>query len=147
MTAYCTLADMQARFDNRTLVQLTDRPADDTVLPATTITESVLDQAIADASATIEGYIGVVQPLPLAELPAVLVQHACNLTLYNLYRDATPDQVVKRHDAAIAFLRDVAARKVRLLPAEAEETGEGAGLVETTGSKRVFTFRSMRGVV
>jgi phage gp36-like protein len=147
MTAYCTKADMQARFDTRTLVQLTDRPADDTVAPATTITDSVLDQAIADAGSTIDGYVGVVHTLPLTDLPPILIQHACNLALYNLYRDATPDQVTKRHDAAIAFLRDVAANKVRLFADDRPEEGTGAGLVETSGPERRYTAKTLRGAL
>jgi phage gp36-like protein len=145
MTAYCTKPDMLARFDPRTLVQLTDRPADDTVPPATTITDAVLDQAIADASNMIDSYIAVVQPLPLPSIPPALVKVACDLVLAALYRDAVPEHVAKAASAAIGWLKDVRENKVRLFPDDRPTEGTGAGLVETAGPEREFTAKTLRG--
>ncbi|MBX9944946.1 MAG: DUF1320 domain-containing protein [Reyranella sp.] len=142
---YCTKPDMLARFDPRTLVQLTDRPADDTVPPATAITDSVLNQAIADADATIESYLAVSHVLPLPSVPPALVRLACDLALANLYRDAMPEHVAKAQAMAMSWLRDVRDNKVRLFPSDPATEGQGAGLVETRGPERQFTATTLRG--
>lgn len=148
MTAYCTKADMLARFDPRTLVQLTDRPADDTVTPATAINDSVLDQARADAGTLIDGYVSVITTLPIADAGALaqLVPVACDIALYKLYRDSVPELVAKKYEAAIGWLKRVVDNQVRLFASGAPTEGEGAGLVETAGPERVFDSRTLRDV-
>jgi phage gp36-like protein len=144
---YCTKADMLARFDPRTLVQLTDRPADDTVPPATTITDSVLDQAIADASALIDSYLAVIATLPLPSVPAVLTAMACNLVLAALYRDAMPDHVALLRKNAIGWLEGVRDNKIRLFTDGTTTTeGEGAGLPELDYPARQFDACKLRDV-
>lgn len=135
---------MLARYQPRTLVQLTDRPADDTVPVATTITDSVLDQAIADASDLIDSYLAVVTPLPLTDVPPRLVACCCTLVFASLYQDAAPEKVSKDRDREMGWLRDVRDNKIRLFPDGASTEGEGAGLVETNGSERMFTRDSLK---
>lgn len=144
MTAYCTLADMAARYDPRRLVQLTDRPADDTVQPATAVTESVLDQAIADASALIDTYLSVVTPLPLAEVPPRLVACCCALTFASLFQDAIPEKAGADRDRELQWLRDVRDNKIRLFPDGTTTEGEGVGMPETDYPCRVFDARKLR---
>ncbi len=147
MTAYCTKDDMLARFDPRTLVQLTDRPADDTVPPATAITDSVLNQAMADAGDLIDTYLAVAHTLPLPSTPPALVKVACEISLATLYRDAMPEHVEKLKSAALGWLRDVRDNKVRLFPNDAPTEGKGAGLVERSGPDRKFTATTLRDVL
>lgn len=145
MTTYCTKADMLARFDPRTLVQLTDRPANDTIEPATEITDAVLDQARADAGDLIDGYLAVAYPLPLPSTPPALVRVACEVTLAFLYRDSLPDHVAALRKSALAWLGDVRDNKVRLFPSDPPTEGKGDGLVEMTAADRIFTRDSMKG--
>lgn len=142
---YCTKADMLARFDPRTLVQLTDRPANDTVEPATEITDAVLDQARGDVGDLIDGYLAVTYALPLPTTPPSLVRVACELTLAFLYRDSMPEHVAALRKAAMAWLADVRDGRVRLFPNDPPTEGKGGGLVEMTTSDRIFTRESMKG--
>ena len=148
MTVYCTKADMLARFDPRTLVQLTDRPASDAAPAATEISDAVLDQARADAGALIDSYLAVVTRLPLASVPPALVPVACNLVLAALYRDAVPEHVAGLRKQAIRWLEDVRDNRVRLFTDAVTTTeGEGAGLVETRGAERMFDSQTLRDVL
>jgi phage gp36-like protein len=154
MTAYCAQADMQARFTTRLLIQLTDLPESDATPPATTITLSVLDQAIADASNLIDSYLSVEYALPLPSTPPYLVSIACDLTLAALYRRnpmAVPESVTAGESAAKGWLKKVQDRDVRLFPAQADDDaadiGEGAGMPETNDLRRDFSMRNMKDVL
>lgn len=109
--AYATLNDMIARFGEEQLVQLTDR--NDSGL----IDTGIIDQAIADACALIDGYLSGRYPAPLSPTPAILVGYACDLARYNLFPDANLDDVntvrVRQKDA-IRFLEMVGQGKLSL---------------------------------
>jgi len=105
---YCTVQDLTDRFSEAELTQLTDR--------ANTggIDYAVLDQAIADATAEINGYLTTY--LPLANVPANLVRIGCDVARYYLYDDAVTDQVQTRYDQAIKYLSQVAKGQISLGP-------------------------------
>jgi phage gp36-like protein len=151
MTAYCAQSDLQARFNTRLLIQLTDLPESDATPPATTITGAVLTQAIADASAEIDSYLAVEYTLPLGSTPPYLVSVACDLVLAALYRRntmAVPDHVSSAESAARGWLKKVQAREVRLFPAQADDDaadiGEGAGMPQTNELEREMSRRKLR---
>jgi phage gp36-like protein len=64
--AYAQPSDMIARYPNRDLVQLTNEDPTQQV-----VDDSVLQQALADASAEIDGYLESRFTLPLSDAPAV----------------------------------------------------------------------------
>ena len=66
--SYATPQDLINRYPNRDLVQLTNE--DPTI---TTINTTVLQQALDDASAEIDGYLGGRFILPLTDVPEVLI--------------------------------------------------------------------------
>ncbi|QUN06433.1 DUF1320 domain-containing protein [Shewanella yunxiaonensis] len=105
---YATLADMVNRFGEDELISLTDRSNTGSV------DSTVLDSALADAAATIEGYIAAKYPLPLATVPGVLNRICCDLTRYYLYDERATDQVTKRHDDAIKLLTQLSTGTVTL---------------------------------
>lgn len=105
---YCTQQDLVDRFGEDELIQLTDRAN------VGAIDQAVLDRAIADAGAEIDGYLAGRYALPLATVPTVLVRLACDITRYFLYDKAPPEQVAKRYDDAARFLRSVAKGEVAL---------------------------------
>ncbi|MFA7269838.1 MAG: DUF1320 domain-containing protein [Sterolibacterium sp.] len=108
---YATLADMIARFGEEQMVQLTDR------LGNGVIDETVIAQAIADASALVDGYLSGRYPVPLSPAPAILVGYACDLARYNLFPDANLDDsntVRIRQRDAIRFLEQVGHGKLSL---------------------------------
>ncbi|MGR5271358.1 gp436 family protein [Vibrio alginolyticus] len=108
---YCTQTDMETRFSEQELMQLTDKDGS-----AGAVVTAVLDQAIRDASATIDGYIGGRCQLPLSSVPAILTRTACDLARYYLYDDQLGDehQVTKRYQSAIKYLEQVGSGKVDL---------------------------------
>ena len=62
-TPYATLADMQNRFSEAELIDLSDRSG------AGVMDSAVIDAALNDAKATIDGYLAARNPLPLATEP------------------------------------------------------------------------------
>lgn len=105
--AYCTIADMQGRFDEYELIELSNPGG-------SVIDENVINQAILDAEAEIEAYLGGRYDLPLDPVPKILVPIACKLTRYYLYDNAPTEAVEKSYQDAIRTLKDVAKGTIRL---------------------------------
>lgn len=137
---YATQTDMVARFGEPELVQLTDRFD----APLGLIDAAVLGQALAQADAEADSYIATRVALPLATVPARLVDVACDLARYHLYTHAVPDHVANRYQAALDWLRMVA-RGVVSLGIDQPAGTTGAGLVEIVPGQRLFA-RSERGL-
>ena len=77
--SYATVQDVINRYPNRDLVQLTNEdPA------ATTVNDAPITQALADASAEIDGYIEGRFTLPLADPPAVLNRLTTDIAMYRM---------------------------------------------------------------
>src|SRR5260370_16944956 len=74
---YAQPSDMIARYPNRDLVQLTNEDPTQTV-----VNQIVLQQALADASAEIDGYLESRFTLPLSDPPAVLAPLTSDAPLY-----------------------------------------------------------------
>ncbi|EKE75189.1 gp436 family protein [Gallaecimonas xiamenensis] len=126
---YAALADMQARFGEVELVDLTDRTG------TGAIDQAVLDNALDDAAATIDGYLGARYPLPLATVPAVLTRVACDLARYYLYDERATEAVTKRHDDALKMLRSIGDGTVTLgLPDAQTPEGSNTSTIESAGS-------------
>lgn len=106
--AYATLSDLIARFGEAELIQLTDRQGDGIV------DQAVIDQALADAGAVIDGYLAGRYSLPLVSVPPILVGYACDLARARLYTDAAPEIVLKRESDALKFLALAAQGKINL---------------------------------
>lgn len=115
---YCTRDDLVTRFGEEEIIRLTDH---DNSVGA--VVDAVLDQAIADATGEIDGYIAVRHSLPLPQVPAMLVQIACDIARYYLYEDHAHEQVRERYEDARRRLEGIAAGKIHL------------GLPEPAGSR------------
>jgi phage gp36-like protein len=107
--SYCTRQNMIERFGEPELIQLTD------TVGAGVIDDVVLDQAMDDAAAEINSYLSMYS-LPLATVPAKFVRMACDIARYFLYDDAATDEVVRRFEAAIAYLKMIGTGKIVLGP-------------------------------
>lgn len=107
--AYATLSDLQARYGDDELLQLTDRDGDSFPDAA------VYEPALADASAEIDGYVGAVRDVPLSlPPPALIVLLTCEIARYRLWQDAASEEVRARYEDAVAKLRDIAARRMQV---------------------------------
>lgn len=123
--AYCTRQNLIDRFGEAELIQRTDRTG------TGVIDDAVLNEAIADAGAEIEGYLTAYQ-LPLTTVPANLERIACDITRYYLFSDVKVELVQTRYDNAIKYLSLVAKGVVNLAP------DTGGTVVETASDSVLF---------
>lgn len=105
---------------------------------------TVMEAAIADACSMVEGYLASRYNTPLTSPPKSIVRLAGDVARYYLHDDHATETVQKRHDAAIALLRDIAAGKVSL-GAEMPGAKPVGGGVEVVSSGRAFS-RPARGL-
>lgn len=143
-TAYTTQAQMVERFGEQELIQLTDRDGH-----AGAIVEAVLDAAIGDAGATIDGYLGGRYPLPLAVVPHNLNRTAADLARYYLYDNRLDEQhpAARRYKDAIRYLEQVGSGKLQLGLSEDGEKLESELLVEMHSDASVFNRNSSKGFI
>lgn len=135
---YATKQNLIDRFGQEELIQLTDRAN------AGAIDDTVLNQAIADADAEIEGYLPGRYTLPLASVPPVLTRIACDVARYHLYDDHATEQVRTRYEDARKLLEGIASGKVQLgLPASAG-AAPVAGAPAVSAPAREFTKDTLR---
>jgi phage gp36-like protein len=143
---------MIARYPNRDLVQLTNEDPTQQV-----VDDSVLQQALADASAEIDGYLESRFTLPLSDAPAVLARLTCDIAMYRLQvlrplHDLA--EARRRYEDAVAVLVRVADGTLTLgLAPDNQEPGEATGSVvteaggDTAGTlpRRVFSRGNLKG--
>jgi phage gp36-like protein len=149
---YAQPSDMIARYPNRDLVQLTNEDPTQQV-----VDDSVLQQALADASAEIDGYLESRFTLPLSDAPAVLARLACDIAMYRLQALRPLHDLAearRRYEDAVAVLVRVADGTLTLgLAPDNQEPAEAAGSVvteaggDTAGAlpRRVFSRGNLKG--
>lgn len=130
---YCTQTDLIERFGEN---ELLDLASDDTGLAIDT---PVVEGAIADASGEIDGYVSAAgYTVPLSNVPRIITAYACDIARYRLSDDRATEQVTKRYNDAVKFLRSVAKGEVRLGIASSESAAGSAGSVMMDTGRRVF---------
>jgi phage gp36-like protein len=129
---YATQADLEARYGAEEILQLADRNRDGV------IDAGVIDRALADADAEINGYLGGRYQLPLADVPQIINVYACDIARFRLYNDLATEEVRKRYEDAIKFMRMAGEGKVRIGPASSGAEPSQAGGAEIESGGRVF---------
>ncbi|MEC7118513.1 MAG: DUF1320 domain-containing protein [Pseudomonadota bacterium] len=76
---------------------------------------SISERAIADAEEEANSYISVRHTLPLSVVPEVLRRAICDMARYALYTNTPLDEVTKRYELALTWLKRVADGKVILM--------------------------------
>lgn len=135
---YATLAEMITRFGEPELVQRTD-PAE-----GVAINTVLLGNALADADAEIDSYLGGRYTLPLAGTPVVLVRLAADIARYRLYDDGVAGTVRQRYEDAVSLLKRMASGDV-LLVGQAAAAVAGVETAYHAFTPRQITDDSMRG--
>ena len=128
-------ADKQAmidRYGNDELIQLTDRAM------AGVIDDTVLDRALEDADGEINGYLSSRFSAPINPVPTTLVRIACDMARYYLYDDNATDQVTKRYNDAVKFLKGVADGSISIGVSAAGEKPESESLPEFESGGNTF---------
>lgn len=141
--SYTNLQELIGRYGEAMLVDLTDR-ADP---PAGSVDAGVIDRALADADALIDGFLKGRYLLPLAATPPLVRDLALAIAVYKLHRNVASEKIRQDYDDALRTLRDIAAGTVRLDVAGAEPTASGASGVRTNDRERPFTPDNLRGFV
>lgn len=140
--AYCTIAQLTDRYGTALLRELTDR-AD---VATGSIDETVLNRAIADADAVIDGYLRGRYSLPLTSTPALLVDLSLVISIYKAHANVASEKIRKDYDDAIKTLTQISNGTVRLPDvAGAEPAGSGAAGVRITDRDRPFTHDNLKG--
>ncbi|BCS94611.1 hypothetical protein DSLASN_02430 [Desulfoluna limicola] len=135
--AYATQQDMEERYGQDALITIADRNDDGAV------DSEVVERALADASAEIDPYLAKRTPLPLTEVPALLVRLCVDIAIYRLTAEAdgNTEERRTRYDDAIALLKSIAAGKVSLgLATPPPSVGGGVVL---SGPSRLFSRDTM----
>ena len=141
---YATRDMMVERFGEDELTELTDRDGS-----AGAIVDEVLNTALADATADIDGYLGGRYPLPLAVVPKMLNRHACDLARYYLYDNRLDKDhpAARRYAAAIRLLEQVAAGRVQLGLNDQGEALETHDQAEMQSQPTVFGRDQSKGFI
>ncbi len=132
---YATQQDLINRYGEDELLRLTDRTG------AGVVDAAVVEQALSDAAAQVDGYLAGRYRLPLATVPKVLTFLACDLARYSLYADVAPEHVTKRRDDAAKFLAAVGRGELSLGVSDQGETAAPADGAEMVTDGRTFSRR------
>lgn len=134
---YATQADMVLAFGSTELVELTDRA----VPPVGAIDAAVLARALVAADGLANNYLAVRYTVPLASVPAVLVEACCDIARYELTRGPNlraTEEIEKRYTQRVSWLKDVARGLATLGEVAQSVAPSSAGLPEMTSGGRVF---------
>ena len=138
--AYATKADMLKRYEEQELIQLTDN-----VEPYTgEIVDAILDNALDDASAMIDLYLGSLYDLPLAETPAALVNIACVIAFHGLNRNSMTDEIRAAYEDAEKRL-DKITKGIIKLDVGGSEPKSAAAMAKVSAPDRIFNRDTLKG--
>lgn len=118
--AYATQQEMSDRVGADDLALVADREGDGAL-----DTEAITG-ALDDATAEIDSYLAARYGLPLAEVPATVKRVCIDMAMYHLSGNKTTEEVEKRYQRAVAWLRDVSKGLATLGAAPDETTSQGA---------------------
>lgn len=140
---YTTLALLTLRYGEAALIAQTDR-AD---VPTGVVDGAVVDRAIADAEAVIDGYLAPRYALPLTEVPPQIADIAATVAWWKLHRSEPDPKVKLDYEAAMRTLRDIADGRFRLPLAGIEPAAPGTDGVRMTDRERPLTEANMKGFI
>jgi phage gp36-like protein len=129
---YCSEDDLLKMISPTELAELTSDSGD--------ADPAVVAEAIAKAGAEIDAYLAVRYILPLAATPPQVQNLAVDMAIYHLYsrRSVTPMVRQQKYEAAVAFLKQVAAGEA-MVEGAGEPAGENRQVGEFSGAPRVLS--------
>ena len=132
---------MVERFSERELIQLTDRNN------TGAIDATVLDRALADGTAEINGYLASRYQLPLSTTPTVLIRVCADLARYHLHDDNIPEPVEVRYKSAVDLLRQVSMGRVSLGVSDTGDTPTSNDSAEIESGGRIWAREDSKGYI
>lgn len=138
---YATKQDLIDRYTEGELVRLTDTVN----TPKSTIDDTAVDRAIADAESLINGYLRSRMETPVSPARRDLTTATCKLARYYLYKDLATERVRDDYEDVIAWLKDIASGKVSLGDDTSAIEAPSSGSPQISGPCRVFTDDTLKG--
>jgi len=139
--SYANLTGLTARIGEATLIELTDRATP----PLGVVDTTVIDAALADTDALIDGYLGPRYALPLVPSQDLVTTLAEAITIYKLYTISAPERVVDDYRDAIKVLEKIAEGKMQLNAAGVEPASSGGSGVQVCDRQPEMTRDNMGG--
>jgi phage gp36-like protein len=141
--AYSALDDLKKLLPEERIIELTDDAESGAV------DQGVLNEAIAQADAEIDGYLGERYSVPLATVPSVIRKLSVDMAVYHLYSrraEDIPETRKDRYRHAVRFLEGVARGTVSLgvAPVPSAPTDSSAETNKSTDGN-VFTREKLKG--
>ena len=141
---YATLAQLIDRVGEPMLIDLTDRGE----VATGAIVAAVVERALVDADALIDGYLAARYQLPLSVTPALITDVAQAVALWKLHVTTPEDKIKLDYEAALKTLREIGQGLIRLPDAQGlEPASSGASGVIVTDRERPFTADNMKGFI
>lgn len=141
---YCTLDDLKARYGERMLIDLTDRGA----MATGVIDTTVVNRALTDTDAMIDGYLAVRYRLPLSAAPALVADVAQMIAIWKLHVAAPDPKIEEDYKTAIRTLEGLSRGNIRLTTVEGiEPAGMGGNGVRLTDRARPLTAENLKGYI
>lgn len=140
---YATLQQLIDRFGEHTLVQATDRGA----VATGAIDAGVVDRALADTDAEINGYLAGRYVLPLVETPPLIADKALAIAIYKLHVFAPDPKIKDDYEQAMKALREIASGVIRLPAQGVEPAVTGNSGVRFIDRARPLTPESLTGFI
>lgn len=107
----------------------------------------ILDQAIEAADSIVNGYIAARYSVPVAadptNTPALIKNISAVICRYLLWDDGAPEEVRKRYEESISYLRDVAQGLIVIAEIADQVTRNQSEILVQT-NERVFSMETLR---
>jgi len=141
---YATQAQLISRYGERMLIALTDRGE----TPTYGIAPAVIDRALADTDAMIDGYLMARYVLPITgTVPPLLADLAQAIAIYKLHVQAADPKIESDFKDALRMLQQIATGTIRLPVAGTEPPTQGGSGAVVTDRERPFDAANMKGFI
>jgi len=140
---YAILQQLTDRYGEQMLVMLTDR-AD---VATGVVDEAVIDRALADTDAMIDGFLKGRYVLPIAETPPLLADIAQMIAIWKLHRHQPNEKIETDYKEAMSLLDRIGKGAVRLPVAGVEPATTGTSGARITDRERPLTAENLKGFI
>jgi phage gp36-like protein len=141
--AYTDLDQLTDRFGAQMLVNLTDRsdPRTDAV------DTNIVDRAIADTQAVIDGHLVGKYALPVSAVPPLIADLAAIIAIYKLHIYTPEEKIGEDYKQALRSLESIARGTIKLsIEGAPAAAGQSSG-ARLTDRKRPMTAANMTGFI
>ncbi|NCM96148.1 MAG: DUF1320 domain-containing protein [Rhodobacterales bacterium] len=140
---YATLQQLTDRYGERMLIGLTDRVEE----PTGAVVTAVIDRALADTDALIDGYLQARYILPMVATPPLLADLAQAIAIYKLHTFAPDPKIETDYKDALRSLQQIANGMIRLPVAGVEPEAQGGSGARLTDRERPMTAENLKGFI